>query len=408
MKLLIVNQPLENRGDESAHRALVNSLLERLPQALIEVLFVGVNERSIQEFEVKNKRITYLHFPLGRFGFHFLTKILRYRLYALWYIHPVSWKILREMRKSDLVICAPGGICMGGFQSWSHITILYMAKRLEKKIVYYGRSFGPFPEKDKANRRFKEISYELLRYFDFISIRDAVTQKLAEEIGVNYIPTTDSAFLSTPHGEIPNELKLQIGKGDYIVFVPNVLTWHYRYKGVPDEIIKTFFRRILNQLLIKFPGNKILMLPQTYNHQLPITAEMNFFIDLQQSVNAPDRVKVLPDTYGSDIQQLIIGKAKFLIGARYHSIVFAINNNTPFIALSYEHKISGLLETLNKPGCMVDLTTTFENPETIEQTLSEIEKQIEYADKDREVIEQAKKKALKCFDLFINQITKKQ
>ena len=57
---------------------------------------------------------------------------------------------------------------------------------------------------------------------------------------------------------------------------------------------------------------------------------------------------------------------------------------------------------------MVDLTTTFENPETIEQTLSEIEKQIEYADKDREVIEQAKKKALKCFDLFINQITKKQ
>lgn len=407
MKLLIVNQPLENRGDESAHRALVNSLLDRLPEAEIEVLFVGAKEKSIQEFKVENARITYCNFPLGRFGFHFLTKVLRYGWYGGWKVHPTSRGIVREMKKADLVVCAPGGICMGGFQSWLHITILYMAKRLKKRIIYYGRSFGPFSDKDKASSRFKEISYELLKYFDFISIRDAVTQKTAEEIGVNYVSTTDSAFLNDPQGTIPRELSAQFGKGGYLVFVPNVLTWHYRYKNVPDEVVQGFFKGILERLLAKFPQDKVWMLPQTYNPQVPVTAEMRFFTGLQQSVSEPERVHVIPDTYGSDIQQLIIRGAKLLVGARYHSVVFAINNNTPFIALSYEHKIAGLLETLHKTECLVDITAAFESPQSIKHALSQIERQMDVAAKDPEVMQCAKTKALQCFNVFVNQVIEK-
>lgn len=38
------------------------------------------------------------------------------------------------------------------------------------------------------------------------------------------------------------------------------------------------------------------------------------------------------------------------------SVIFAINNGISFTALSYEHKISGLLELLNLQKYMIDLS----------------------------------------------------
>lgn len=60
-----------------------------------------------------------------------------------------------SLQKADLIICAPGGICMGGFQDWNHLFYLQLAKYARKPLAYYGRSFGPFPITTKSNRDFK-------------------------------------------------------------------------------------------------------------------------------------------------------------------------------------------------------------------------------------------------------------
>lgn len=39
MKIAVVNQPLGNRGDEAAHKALIRSLIKRFPDAQIDVVF---------------------------------------------------------------------------------------------------------------------------------------------------------------------------------------------------------------------------------------------------------------------------------------------------------------------------------------------------------------------------------
>ena len=61
------------------------------------------------------------------------------------------------------------------------------------------------------------------------------------------------------------------------------------------------------------------------------------------------------------MQQFIIKDADFVVGARYHSIVFAIKCRTPFFALSYEHKIVGMLELLQ----LSDFCTDISRPEFI-------------------------------------------
>ncbi|OJV36704.1 MAG: hypothetical protein BGO33_04210 [Bacteroidia bacterium 43-41] len=400
MRILIVNQPLNNRGDESAHKALVRSLTVNFPKSEILVLFIAANQDSIEQFKVKESNLKYLNILSEiRGGNRILIKANEYKLSFLWYLHPVTYRILKIINSVDLVVCAPGGICMGGFQDWTHISILSMAKYLKKKIAYYGRSFGPFHETTKRNKRFKKISYELLHYFDFLSIRDAKTQKLAEDIGVNYIPTVDTAFLDYPEVQIPNEISEKIGKY-YIVFVPNELNWHYAFKSISSDIIIRFYIRIFDIILDKYPNCKIIMLPQIFNDLSQ--NELPFFRKIAKNSSNSKNIIILEDSYSSDIQQCIIRNSKFVIGARYHSIVFAINNNVPFIALSYEHKISGLLESIGKYDRIVDITKIWQNEESINYALYQIEICLDSLVKDEYAQIKAKEIANNCMNNFIS------
>ena len=55
MNILIVNQPLNNRGDESAHKGLVRRLSKQYPKGEINVLFVSANQDSVNQFNPLSK-----------------------------------------------------------------------------------------------------------------------------------------------------------------------------------------------------------------------------------------------------------------------------------------------------------------------------------------------------------------
>lgn len=373
MNILMINQPLNNRGDESAHRALIRRILKDIPNAKIRVFFIGEKKDSVQQFKIDDERVKYVsylsqsctknkfkYFVYDRLivwnaFFKFVNSCYLKNITFLWWLNPLVWPLLIAILRSDLVLNAPGGICMGGFQVWQHIAYLKMAKVLHKDIYYYGRSIGPFPEKTVSNRRFKEESFKLLRYFKFLSLRDEKSEAIARQYKIPYVPTVDSAFLDVPHNGVPQNLVDCIGN-DYIVFVPNVLRWHYAYKNVPKERIDNMFIKMHDALHSAFPKANIVMLPQTFNYDDPLFNDVNYFHELKSLLGNPSYIKVVADIYGSDIQQQIIAKSKLIVGARYHSIVFAINNKTPFISLSYEHKMEGLLNIIGGKESMINIS----------------------------------------------------
>jgi colanic acid/amylovoran biosynthesis protein len=399
MKILIVNQPLNNRGDESAHKALLRSLCNNFSDVKIQILFVNANQNSIDQFKIDYNEVEYLNFSRKiQGGIRILTIGTVYNLPIIWYLHPLTNKILQLMKDVDLVVCAPGGICMGGFQDWYHISILSMAMYLKKKIAYYGRSFGPFPEISKQNKRFKAISYKLLHYFDFLSIRDAKSQMLAEEIGVNYVSTVDTAFLDSPEVKIPIEISNKISD-HYIVFVPNELKWHYAFKSVSVDKIIQFYTQIIDIISKKYHNYKIVMLPQIFNDHNQ--NELSFFSRIKENSSHSKDIVILEDKYNSDIQQCIIRESKLLVGARYHSIVFALNNNVPFIALSYEHKISGLLNLLEKENLVIDIINIWSEEEKMNDSIKQLSVILNSLKKDSEAQLKAKDIAIKCMNNFI-------
>ncbi|MDD3078910.1 MAG: polysaccharide pyruvyl transferase family protein [Paludibacter sp.] len=353
--ILIINQPCNNRGDEAAHRSLIRALSKLFPDTEITILFAGANKESVQEMIVNNKNIKYHIINLHR-GF---TRLVRFLMsikceWILYYFHPNVREYKKYVASSDYVINAPGGICMGQFQNWQHILWLNIALNLKKNIAYYGRSFGPFPDKTIYNKVFRNKSLKLLRSFDFITIRDKKTMEIADKYEIPYTETIDTAFLDVPNSTIPESINKLINSKEYIVFVPNSLTWHPGYMKINQKLIDSFYIAIFKILNDKFPNSKIVLLPQLFNCN---NSDERYFEHLKNELKSShDNIVLIPEIYSSDIQQAIIKESKLVVGARYHSIVFAINNNVPFIALSYEHKIEGLLDILHLDNWLIDIT----------------------------------------------------
>lgn len=401
MNILIVNQPVNNRGDEAAHRALVRTLVKRLPNVKITVLFYSEDIETVNQFIVESpvvKYVNYRHIHKGRRSIFSLG--LKYGMTFLWELHPTTRDLLSYYKNCDIVLSAPGGISMGGFQNWTHLLMLYFAKHLNKPIAYYGRSFGPFPTQSKQQIKYKKKSLEILNYFSFLSIRDSRTEQLAKKLGLKYVSTVDTAFLEMPRVKLPKELQVISSMRPYIIYVPNELLWHYNYRGrYTHETVLDYFSQIAFILLEKYKNYNILLLPQTFNYH-SYKDDINFFNEIKARVGS-EQIIVLSDQYGSDIQQTLISKADCVVGARYHSVVFAINNSIPFVALNYEHKIEGLLESLGKLDNMIDIVHAMDSEDTIIASLKEFRKKLQIAAADSDAQKRAKEKAEVSMNKFL-------
>jgi colanic acid/amylovoran biosynthesis protein len=240
---------------------------------------------------------------------------------------------------------------------------------MHKPIAYYSRSIGPFPEETVLNRRFKRLSLELLKYFSFLSLRDRKSKQIADDLNINYVSAIDTAFLEQPRCEITSELQNNL-QDKYVIFVPNQLTWHYAYRNASAELIKKFYLSIMQLLRQEYPSCQIVMLPQLCS--LPDGIGDYWYFKELQHLDGGEDIYVVPDTFGSDIQQTIISKAQCVVGARYHTIVFSINNEVPFVALNYEHKIAGLLEELNLSDHIADITQAFNDKGSMTRCIEDI------------------------------------
>ena len=363
MRFLLINQPMFNRGDESAHKALVYALLQHFPDCSIEVLFTGRPQDAVEECRVDDPRMVYTNLPVDERYLNSYLRRLERNTRFLWYFNPIARDIARRCRKADWIISSPGDNSLGARYDWDHLFFATIAEYAGRHLAYYGRSIGPFPDDSPMHRRFNLLSRRVLKKSDFVSLRDPESCRIAGAMGVQYFPTLDTSFLYTPMVQLPAEVSDALGEGEYIVLVPNYLISNSKDFGGPSSPtqVKLFFAELSRRILEQFPECRIAMLPQLFCGRDYASTDYAFFKDIAEDV-ADDRLVVLPDTLPSECHQAIIAGSRCVVGARYHSIVFAINNNVPFVTLNYEGRILGMLEAIGKQDRVVDITLALEPP----------------------------------------------
>ena len=398
MKILIINQPVYNRGDEAAHKALVFSLLQRFPECRIEVLSVGLDQAAVDAFDLHDIRVSYTNLPPRGLYWKATVGSLKRGLGLLCYTHSTVWNIVGRMRRADHIISAPGGINLGGFYDWHHLFMLRLALRHNRSVAYYGRSIGPFDNESILHRRFNRLAVNALQRVSFLSLRDPLSAQTAALLGLKYFQTLDPAFLVTPLAQVPTQLLEKLGDAPYGVVVPNYLIWHRDFADrVSGKDVKIFFTNMIRGILEKFPEQKLVLLPQLFCGKTYLTRDEDFFREISRDLGDP-RVIVMPETCSSDVQQAIIREARYVVGARYHSIVFAINNDTPFVSLSYEHKMTGMLQSLSKTDRMVDLKKAMDSEDGCSRAIAATLSLLDSLEKDPAALKKAKFLSSNCFE----------
>jgi colanic acid/amylovoran biosynthesis protein len=259
---------------------------------------------------------------------------------------PAPWRApLRIMSESDLQVCVGGGYLRAKKDTVSTLMLLllfhqiWLARTLGKPVMLYAQSFGPYP---------KRIQYKLaaagLRYATLILVREANSRDLLARMGLadgHVIQVPDSAFLFSPDLCFdPWPLIGERQSGEQIVGV-TARAW---LPGAGQHAYERAMAEFIDRLS-RGPGVKVVVIPQ-------VTATEQ---------NDDDRVvgRRIRELIGSDSnvvfveQQLthyeikaIFACLDYLVGTRFHSVIFALTAGVPALAIEYEHKTSGIMRDL--------------------------------------------------------------
>ena len=383
MKILVINQHSQNHGDEAAGKALLRTLYDRGFEDITVSYNMPCTTPAAFFFYQSIKQLS------PRFYLKGTARILRFCLRhwsnpvcrCLPLFFPRLMGDRRAIAQSDVVINAPGGVNLGLYEDVIYLWRLMICRELKKKLIIYSPSIGPFSPKSYFTR----LSTEVLSHAVFLSLRDPQSGRYAKELGIAFTDSIDTAYLEKRPAQIPESLAAQLGK-NYVVLVPHQLyKWHPGYRRLSSAKLDGFYRELISRFSER--ADKIVLLPQIFCHEA--LSDERYFREL--AADFPE-VVIVPQHYDSDIQQQIIGNAQFVVGARYHTIVFAVNNSTPFFSIAYEHKMTNMLERLQLSDYTAHINDILSSPVKYLQRITAAYENREHM---QPILEKAGKKAQK-------------
>jgi polysaccharide pyruvyl transferase WcaK-like protein len=176
-----------------------------------------------------------------------------------------------------------------------------------------------------------------------ITVRDRLGQRLLEDVGVTpeIHLTADPAFLLGPE-ELPRDAL----KAEGVEFDRHLVGFSVREPGpaAPDIDPEEYYALLANaaDFVVERYDANVLFVPMErtdVQHSHAVVAHMQ----------KAERAEVLRRRYSPRQVLDLMGHLEFAVGMRLHFLIFAALRGTPFAALPYASKVTGLLEDLDMP-----------------------------------------------------------
>ncbi len=297
-----------NAGDEAILMAIVNSLKKL--KSDIEITALSADPLKTREY---------------------------YGINAVQRTSPFA--IIREISRADLVISGGGGLLQDVTSNRSipyYLFILYLAKKLNKKVMFYANGVGPV---------FREINKSMIKLVgnmvDLITVRDEQSRKELENLGVSKPPiivTADPAFVLEPIDdkagyELLRKLDISFNEQHPKIGV-SVRPWNLNKSR--DIIAKAC------DYLVKSHDADIIFLPmqypKDYNESLEIIKLMK------------ENATVVPESIGPREILWLCGKMDLIFGMRLHALIFGAMMQVPLVGLVYDPKVEHFLSRIDQPS----------------------------------------------------------
>lgn len=340
-----------NRGDEAANRALIEKLKADYPELEIYVQLLAMEHKGIEDLELQ--KIVFLKslFPRRR---NLIEYFLMYISKGKIYYSKAGKEFIQIMKEAEVIVHCPGGPAIGDIYKKverPYLERLLLALRMNKKIMFYAPSMGPF--NNKKNRILQKL---ILKKANSIVFREEISGKYLQKLDskINYSVSVDTAFLNKSSIEENEKLLMEdivlkefLDTHDKIIGITITdLQWNPLYQN-NEEIRKKIndtFHEFIKILTSK--GYAIMFIPQLFGEENDYNYMKQFVIN---------NCIVLNDIYNCNFQQYIISKLYAVVGMRYHSNIFSCKMGTPFISISYEQKMKGFMNIADLSEWCIEL-----------------------------------------------------
>jgi polysaccharide pyruvyl transferase CsaB len=245
-------------------------------------------------------------------------------------------EITPEIQGLDLFVLGGGGILYDG-DAEAYLREVFLAHELDVPVMLYAISAGPLTT--QTSRRAVQEALNASTS-TVITVRDRLGYRLLEDVGVTQEIqlTADPAFLLEPE-ELPTDAL----KAEGVSFDRHLVGFSVREPGpaAPDIDPDQYYALLANaaDFIIERYDADVVFVPMEktdVQHSHAVVAHMQ---------NA-ERAEILKRRYSPRQILHIMGWFEFAVGMRLHFLIFAALRGTPFAALPYASKVTGLLEDL--------------------------------------------------------------
>jgi polysaccharide pyruvyl transferase CsaB len=245
-------------------------------------------------------------------------------------------EITPEIRELDLLILGGGGILYDR-DAEVYLREVFIAHELGVPVILYAISAGPLTHQTsrRAVREALNASPSTV-----ITVRDRLGYRLLEDVGVTHeiTLTADPALLLDP-----DELPVNDLRAEGVDIDRTLVGFSVREPGpaAPDIDPDDYYALLANaaDYIVERYDAEVVFVPMEktdVQHSHGVVAHM------QNS----ERAEILRRRYSPRQILDLMGRFELAVGMRLHFLIFAALRGTPFAALPYASKVTGLLEDL--------------------------------------------------------------
>jgi len=260
------------------------------------------------------------------------------------------------LAKADMVISLGGGYLRGGPDLPSDVSVaflllpLWIAGRFRVPVVSAPQSYGPFPT------RFQRAAVRrVLSRNTVVSAREDISVQLLAEVGIPdriVRRDVDSAFAFTCRSERDWRTELGIPAEDTVVLVTARQYLPPKEQAGYERAVAAAIEHALRE-----NGVHVILAPQV---TCAYHEDDDRIVQRRIAALVPhERLRSVEDDSIShhDVMALY-GAADFMVGTRFHSVIFSLLAHVPCIAISYERKGRGIMRDLDLEHWVIDMAET--------------------------------------------------
>jgi polysaccharide pyruvyl transferase WcaK-like protein len=252
---------------------------------------------------------------------------------------------LLAIAHADLVVASGGGYVNARDDFASDLSVfflllpLWLAQRFGVRVVAAPQSYGPFPR-----RRQRWLVRRVLSRAESVMVREDISMCRLDEAGVDPARLrrgVDSAFAFVGRSNRLWRAELGVPRTATLVAITARQWLAASAQENYESALVTAIRHILAR-----DDHHVVLVPQvTCAFQGDDDRIVNARVAAR--IDHPRLHTVTDDTFDHHDAHALYAQADYIVGTRFHSVIFGLTAGVPCLAIEYDHKTRGIMRDLD-------------------------------------------------------------